>query len=96
MEILEPSDDGGSIFFRSVCNRLQNETLVHSAYDILFISLLQEPATDLVLIQLNPIHILTLSAFQHAVLTGNIPCAVTLSATDIDIKIDHSVLQPVT
>jgi len=57
---------------------------------------LQEPATDRVLIQLNPIHILTLSAFQHAVLTGNVPCAVTISATGIDVKIDHSVLQPVT
>ena len=56
---------------------------------------LQESATDLVLIQLNLIHILTLSAFQHAVLTCNTPCSLTISATGIDRKIDHSVLQPV-
>ena len=54
---------------------------------------LQEPAMELVLIQVNPIHILTLSAFQHAVLTRNISCSLTISAIGIDIKIDHSVLQ---
>jgi hypothetical protein len=56
---------------------------------------LQEPAMDLVLIQLNPIHIVTLSAFQHAVLTRNIPCSLTISVIGININIDQSVLQPV-
>jgi len=56
---------------------------------------LQQPATDLVLVQLNPVHILTLSAFQHAILTRNIPCSLTISAIAIDIKIHHSVVQPV-
>ena len=50
----------------------------------------------LVLSQLNSVHILTLIAFQHAVLTRSIPCFATTSATGIGIKIDHSVLQPVT
>jgi hypothetical protein len=57
---------------------------------------LQEPATDLVLIQLNPFHIVKLGAFQYAVLTSNILCFPTISVIYIDIKTDHSVLQPVT